>query len=217
MKSENGRSMVEMLGVLAIIGVLSVGAISGYSKAMFKYKLNKHTEQMNTVINAVARHAHSFDNIQHRDSLIPYFIKMGEIPTEMVSTNDGYYIFDVFRQAWYIRIEGGAIVLASMYDVGSSFLSSFLSSNSPENLAICQNTLNIAKENADNIDTIVIYTANSGSANNKFEYILGDKLCTAEYMQYDKCLKNLTLNDVHTLCTEQLKNGYGLFQLSWEQ
>ncbi len=31
-----GRSMVEMLGVLAIIGVLSVGAIAGYSKAMIK-------------------------------------------------------------------------------------------------------------------------------------------------------------------------------------
>ena len=31
-----GRSMVEMLGVLAIIGVLSVGAIAGYSKAMMK-------------------------------------------------------------------------------------------------------------------------------------------------------------------------------------
>ena len=36
-----GRSMVEMLGVLAIIGVLSVVAIAGYSKAMMKYKLNK--------------------------------------------------------------------------------------------------------------------------------------------------------------------------------
>ncbi len=31
-----GRSMVEMLGVLAIIGVLSVGAVAGYSKAMIK-------------------------------------------------------------------------------------------------------------------------------------------------------------------------------------
>ena len=51
-----GRSMVEMLGVLAIIGVLSVGAISGYSKAMFKYKLNKHAEQMSTVINACIRY-----------------------------------------------------------------------------------------------------------------------------------------------------------------
>ena len=38
---QNGRSMIEMLGVLAIIGVLSVGGISGYSRAMAKYKLTK--------------------------------------------------------------------------------------------------------------------------------------------------------------------------------
>ena len=31
-----GRSMIEMLGVLAIVGVLSVGGIAGYSKAMEK-------------------------------------------------------------------------------------------------------------------------------------------------------------------------------------
>ena len=33
--NENGRSMVEMLGVLAIIGVLSVGGIAGYSRPSF--------------------------------------------------------------------------------------------------------------------------------------------------------------------------------------
>ena len=43
---EAGRSMVEMLGVLAIIGVLSVGGISGYSKAMAKYKLTKAQDQI---------------------------------------------------------------------------------------------------------------------------------------------------------------------------
>ena len=40
-----GRSMVEMLGVLAIIGVLSVGGIAGYSKAMEKYNINKLRDQ----------------------------------------------------------------------------------------------------------------------------------------------------------------------------
>lgn len=40
-----GRSMIEMLGVLAIIGVLSVGGIAGYSKAMEQYKINKATEE----------------------------------------------------------------------------------------------------------------------------------------------------------------------------
>lgn len=50
-KSEqNGRSMIEMLGVLAIIGVLSVGGISGYSKAMAKFKVNKTLDQVSMLI-----------------------------------------------------------------------------------------------------------------------------------------------------------------------
>ncbi len=42
--------MVEMLGVLAIIGVLSVGGIAGYSKAMNKYKINKTTDQISMLV-----------------------------------------------------------------------------------------------------------------------------------------------------------------------
>ena len=47
---QNGRSMIEMLGVLAIIGVLSVGGIAGYSKAMFKYRTNRTMDQATTLI-----------------------------------------------------------------------------------------------------------------------------------------------------------------------
>lgn len=45
-----GRSMVEMLGVLAIIGVLSVGGIAGYSLAMSKYKITKALDQVQTIV-----------------------------------------------------------------------------------------------------------------------------------------------------------------------
>ena len=41
LKSQSGRSMVEMLGVLAIIGVLSIGGIAGYTMAMNRYKANE--------------------------------------------------------------------------------------------------------------------------------------------------------------------------------
>lgn len=40
-KNESGRSMVEMLGVLAIIGVLSIGGIAGYTLAMNRYRANE--------------------------------------------------------------------------------------------------------------------------------------------------------------------------------
>ncbi|MEE6207253.1 MAG: type 4 pilus major pilin [Alphaproteobacteria bacterium] len=51
--NESGRSMIEMLGVLAIIGVLSVGGIAGYSKAMMQYKINKTVDQISQVVGNV--------------------------------------------------------------------------------------------------------------------------------------------------------------------
>ncbi len=50
MTGETGRSMVEMLGVLAIIGLLSIGGIAGYKNAM-----NKHAA--NEILNEVSKRA----------------------------------------------------------------------------------------------------------------------------------------------------------------
>ncbi len=48
--NESGRSMIEMLGVLAIIGVLSVGGIAGYSKAMNKFKTNQVADNVSMLV-----------------------------------------------------------------------------------------------------------------------------------------------------------------------
>lgn len=53
---ENGRSMIEMLGVLAIVGVLSVGGIAGYSKAMEMYKIDKALDEYNFLIQGLMEH-----------------------------------------------------------------------------------------------------------------------------------------------------------------
>ena len=45
-KNESGRSMVEMLGVLAIIGVLSIGGIAGYTMSMRKHRANQVVDLM---------------------------------------------------------------------------------------------------------------------------------------------------------------------------
>ena len=45
-KSQSGRSMVEMLGVLAIIGVLSVGGIAGYRYAMEMHTTNELMDRL---------------------------------------------------------------------------------------------------------------------------------------------------------------------------
>ena len=54
-----GRSMIEMLGVLAIVAVLSVGGIAGYSKAMEKFKVNKLISEYNMLIFGLMEHKQS--------------------------------------------------------------------------------------------------------------------------------------------------------------
>lgn len=39
--TQSGRSMIEMLGVLAIIGVLSIGGLAGYTMAMNRHRANQ--------------------------------------------------------------------------------------------------------------------------------------------------------------------------------
>ena len=60
-KNETGRSMVEMLGVLSIIGVLSVGGISAYSKAVEKHKANEALHKASLMATTVSAYAMSND------------------------------------------------------------------------------------------------------------------------------------------------------------
>ena len=71
--SQSGRSMIEMLGVLAIIGVLSVGGIAGYSKAMEKFKINKAIEEYSYLIQGLVEHLHEIKYLSHDDTQIPIY------------------------------------------------------------------------------------------------------------------------------------------------
>ena len=56
-RSQKGRSMVEMLGVLAIIGVLSVGGLYGYGVAMKKHKANELLHQASMLATTISAQA----------------------------------------------------------------------------------------------------------------------------------------------------------------
>ena len=60
---EYGRSMIEMLGVLAIIGVLSVGGIAGYSKAMEKWKADRLVSEYSNLILGLLANVGEFQNM----------------------------------------------------------------------------------------------------------------------------------------------------------
>ncbi len=80
---QSGRSMVEMLGVLAIIGVLSVGGIAGYSKAMAKFKLTKAMDQVSTTVTNIRTLYSGQPNYDGLNTTVA--IQMGAVGAEMLN------------------------------------------------------------------------------------------------------------------------------------
>lgn len=54
--NQDGRSMIEMLGVLAIVGTLSMGGIAGFSTAMTRYKTIREMEKYNLFLQGIMEH-----------------------------------------------------------------------------------------------------------------------------------------------------------------
>ena len=89
--NENGRSMIEMLGVLAIIGVLSVGGIAGYSKAMNKFKTNKVADNVSMLVaNIKTLYAQQKDYGTGDKALsTAKAIDLGVVPDELIKSGTG--------------------------------------------------------------------------------------------------------------------------------
>ena len=81
--NETGRSMVEMLGVLAIIGVLSAGGLAGYSKAMFKHKLNSTMDQITMLVTNIRTMYGTQGNYSGLDEASAF--DLGIVPAVMAS------------------------------------------------------------------------------------------------------------------------------------
>ena len=98
-----GRSMIEMLGVLAIIGVLSVGGIAGYSKAMMKFKINKTMQQIAEIatnVRTLYAQQKDFNGLNNETA-----VQMGIVPDSLTTSVGRYYttISNVFSDNIWIR------------------------------------------------------------------------------------------------------------------
>lgn len=65
MRQESGRSMIEMLGVLAIMGVITVGAIGMISTAMRTQKRSAVNDDVIQIVTGVRQLLGEFDDYSH--------------------------------------------------------------------------------------------------------------------------------------------------------
>ena len=178
--------MVEMLGVLAIIWVLSVGGIAGYSKAMMKYKINKFSVAMNELLNTAiqykgqlysSRNAMDDQGAQYFSNILD---KMNALPEGIRYKND-IYLEDMFgNQIWVFAYPNQAIAYH-----GVGYTLSWNGSTSLSN-EICHQLIKIVKENSSQI----WYTLTNSSKH------YGDVACS----ENAQCLRDLTISEIEGTC-----------------
>ena len=117
-KFESGRSMVEMLGVLAVIGVLSIGGIMGYSYGMDKYRANETVNDVNLrmldLAHQIDQHPTSDPNISNEwgthgkiypmdvvydDITLEYAIEVNDVPRSVCKM-----VFDNLISSYSIEV-----------------------------------------------------------------------------------------------------------------
>ena len=186
-----GRSMVEMLGVLAIIGVLSVGAMSGYSKAMMKYKLNKQTEQIGSILDYATLHYEDLDRIDvpNGTNITRLFTKLGAIPLEMIKEQNTSYIYDVFNNKIFLY--------HNKESSGTQYygLEVFIDKNAYD---ICLNLFQMAKLRSSTLWITEFAKATEDDDQHLGNVVYGDNYCNKDDIY---CLKDLTLEQMYELCS----------------
>ncbi len=193
MYTQSGRSMVEMLGVLAIVGVLSVGAISGYSKAMFKYKLNKQAEGFNLLLNNALQLEGSLnftpDEVTYYGDI---FKKLNLIP-DGFRYESNFRLKDMFNSEIWIyhhdNLNGSGLHFSA---IGYKF------QPSAQGTELCRNIAITAKENASDLYALTTTKYNNdGTYNHSQGTLYGDKYCDNSEKP---CMRNLTLDKISGLC-----------------
>ena len=84
--SEQGRSMVEMIGILAVVMVLTVVAVGYFNKMIDKYRINTIREQITEVVLGVKQYFNRAGNYRGLDT--ESAIGVGIIPKNMTIEGD---------------------------------------------------------------------------------------------------------------------------------
>ncbi|MBO5039277.1 MAG: type II secretion system protein [Alphaproteobacteria bacterium] len=190
--NQNGRSMIEMLGVLAIVGILSVGAIAGFQKAMMKHKINKLTEQYVVFIQDILlkykeewRRMHLHNNDQGV-YIAPYLETLG-LPTGWKRVNvSGNEIIDSMNNIFspYTGYKGFA-------HVGFDLRIQEAEANTQNEL--CRQFIsNVVLPFKEDIYRMWLYQRSSSKL-----YWFGTPQCS----ENRNCLSNMTFQDIEDFCS----------------
>lgn len=191
-KLSSGRSMVEMLGVLAIIGVLSLGALNGYSTAMMKYKINKHNQQITELVATIHSliAAKSFKQqattlyiaeLLNQLNMLPDGVKYGDQRRLETSLSN--------RIISFIGANAKELTFVITYERPGSNTGTKIEKNAA--VQACVNDLMLAKEYASSAETLSQVWIEA-----PYYYYYGPKKCSGR----NPCLTQMSSQDLLNAC-----------------
>ncbi len=180
MKSETGRSMIEMLGVLSIVGILSVGGISAFSKTMMKYKSIKFSQTTTLFIHDLLSYKKELLKLP-RGYQTPILAKMPFIPNQW--TLKGNNIYDIFGSAHRLYIGNQHLIYEYVVIARKD-------KKTKEKMLYCQTFISdIVKPHSPEIYTTILYSENKNARS-----WYGDNYCQKN------CIRDITPNDIYNFC-----------------
>jgi len=188
--NKNGRSMVEMLGVLAIIGVLSAGALAGYSKAMFMHKMNQFTDAFTQLLQNCMMIAPKLEKDTTKTTYYTDTLKAANMIPNGFSYQDSTYLKDMF----YNKIK--PTIQPAYYGITYHF------SSTDGGQALCRQILVISKEISS--DLYYVYSDNGersarGEDQKATQTLYGDSYCG---QKNKPCLKNIGISEMNDICAQ---------------
>lgn len=205
-QNQSGRSMIEMLGVLAIVGVLTAGGVAGFSKALLTYRYNKALAEWDALVNAVTKYNSQLrinDGSVNMLSLLPIFQAAGDLPDKMVAKNLQDKDCENLKDDCYVVDSLGNKI--SVYSHSTRYVGIRSDNNGYET---CRLFLNIVKANHKTIDYAEYYTSQP------IDVFYGDSRCSKS--NESKCVKNLTVSQISEICkSNKIVKGGGIFLIYW--
>ena len=209
-----GRSMIEMLGVLAIIGVLSVGGIAGYSKAMEKFKINKTIDEYTMLITGLIEYKNNFIQSSAPQSNIDLdeFIFAAHLVPETWKQYGNKRIRDSNGHDLHIYFSNRS--LTEGYTNPGKYVLDLHFSLAKTNAVFSRNLcktffIDIGQQMASQMFAMVVIPTSSNT-----EYA-GDAFChgadkSVTTGQPLKCLRDLTLSEADEICRTCNNNSCGI-------
>lgn len=109
--NQNGRSMIEMLGVLAIIGVLSVGSLGIVAKARQQYTISQIINEVSSLVTSARKMSCDYDD--GYGSYTNMLFRSDEYPDGVLPLSDDADIGSVIEQSAKETSSAEAFLLTS--------------------------------------------------------------------------------------------------------